>query len=210
MESFLGVAALGDKWFLCGDMRWHIWRLSTAACRLCNTVLRDEGKISMCYVKEGCMTSTAGTEHVARCRRDPYIDSGTCTTHTFNMYSMVHQTIGSDGTSHRARRMQARAPSPVSVISPAPSPMSASRTRSPISVDPSTIISKLVTRVYRITANGKVGRKGGIHADYCAHCRGTITIRNRERGILENSLMITFHKRVNARLSYHSTWTGNS
>lgn len=56
MESFLQITTLDPRWFLCEDLRWHIWKMSQLrTCRLCGTKLCEEGKVSICFVKEGCL-----------------------------------------------------------------------------------------------------------------------------------------------------------
>lgn len=56
MFSFLKITTLDDKWLLCEDLRWYIWRLSyTRQCRCCGTGLSLDGKISICFVRDECL-----------------------------------------------------------------------------------------------------------------------------------------------------------
>jgi hypothetical protein len=53
MESFLKVTTLSDKWFLCEDLRWHIWKMSKIkSCKICGDILPDDGRISLILIRD--------------------------------------------------------------------------------------------------------------------------------------------------------------
>lgn len=56
MDSFLKISTLDNKWFLCEDLRWHIWKMSKIrTCRICHKKLDIDSKISICFIKDGCL-----------------------------------------------------------------------------------------------------------------------------------------------------------
>lgn len=59
MIHFFNMVTLNDKWYLCEDIRRHIWIMSgrqdSKACSMCCKNLPMDGRISICFIRNSCL-----------------------------------------------------------------------------------------------------------------------------------------------------------
>ena len=52
METFIKVTTIKEQWYLCNDIRKHIWDVSNRIqCHSCGKDLSDNHHISICFVR---------------------------------------------------------------------------------------------------------------------------------------------------------------
>ena len=52
MDTLIKITTIDNQWYLCKDIRQHIWDMSTKIyCHNCQKILPTDGNISICFIR---------------------------------------------------------------------------------------------------------------------------------------------------------------